>query len=127
MPSTRDDRAPHDAEGPDLSELRTLYEPAEFKTLISRALAQLECLQREFDSHLAAGENVKAAHALHLMAGTASFFCGDERALAALHHAQSALKLSDPAFVPAALPQAQRVIVALARRLAAESASLGSG
>jgi hypothetical protein len=127
MPPIRDDRAPHDAGGPDLSELRTLYEPAEFKTLISRALAQLECLQREFDSHLAAGENVKAAHALHLMAGTASFFCGDALSLAALHHAQSALKSSDPAFVPAALPQARRVIAALARRLAAESASLGSG
>jgi hypothetical protein len=127
MSPTRDDPAPLDAEGPDLSELRTLYGPAEFRTLTSRALAQLECLQREFDSHLAVGENVKAAHALHRMAGTASFFCGDECALAALHHAQSALKSSDPAFVPAALPRVRRVIAALARRLAAELASLDTG
>lgn len=127
MSPTRDDRAPHDAEGRDLSELRMLYRPAEFRMLISRALDQLECLQREFDTCLAAGENVKAAHALHRMAGTASFFCGDECALAALHHAQSALKLSDPAFVPVVLPQARRVIATLARRLAAELASMETG
>ncbi|MEA3120590.1 MAG: hypothetical protein QOH33_127 [Paraburkholderia sp.] len=127
MPSTRNDRTPFHAEGFDLTELRPLYGPAEFRTLISRALAQLECLQREFDSHLAVGENVKAAHVLHLMAGTASFFCGDPCALDALHHAQSALKSSDRAFVPAALPQARRVLGALARRLAAELASLETG
>jgi hypothetical protein len=126
MPPTRDDRALLDAEGPDLSDLRTLYPHAEFRVLISRALAQLESLQCELDSHIATGENVKAAHALHLVAGTASFFCGGEHALAALHRAQCALKSSNPAFVPAALPQARRVIAALAGRLAAELASLGA-
>jgi hypothetical protein len=127
MSPTRDDRATHDPEGPDLSELRTLYGADEFRTLISRALAQLECLQHEFDGHLAVGANVKAAQALHRMAGTASFFCGDECALAALHHAQSALNSTDPTFIPATLPQARRVIAALARSLAAELASLDTG
>jgi hypothetical protein len=127
MSPIRDDRMPHDAAGPNLSELRTLYGPAEFRALIARALAQLECLQREFDMHLAVGEKMKAAHALHRMTGTASFFCGDECALTALHRAQSALKSSDPAFVRAALPQARRVVAALAHRLAAELASHAGG
>ena len=123
MPSNSGEQAQRRAKMFDLSELRTLYEPADLRGLIVRALAQLDGLQRELDAHLAAGAHVDAAHALHRMTGTASFFCGDDGALAALHRAQDALKSSDPALIRAALPQARRVLAALAAALASELAS----
>ena len=126
MPSNLDNRTPCRALLFDLSELRSLYESAELRGLIARALAQLDDLQHELDVHLAAGANVNAVHALHRMAGTASFFCGNDEALNALHCAQSALKSSDPALVRAALPRARKVLAALADALAAELHSPGA-
>jgi hypothetical protein len=54
------------------------------------------------------------------MAGTASFFCGSEEALGALHSAQNALKSSDAVLIRAALRRARDVLAALTEALTAE-------
>jgi hypothetical protein len=122
--SSNRERAPCRAMLFDLSELRTLYETAELRQLIGRALAQFDDLQGAFDAHLAAGANVDAAHTLHQLTGTASFFCGNEDALTALHCARSALNSSDAELLRAAMPRARRVLTALAQALVAELAAL---
>ncbi len=103
----------------DLSELRSLYGPADLHTLIVRALAELDDLRHAFDEHLAAQAYGHAAQALHRMKGTASFFRGAQGAIAALDDAERALKLSDAALLQSVLPRAQSILAALSEAMAA--------
>ncbi|GLU32574.1 hypothetical protein WKR88_17980 [Trinickia caryophylli] len=105
-----------------LAELAALYDARALGSLIARALDQLRRDGTALDAHLAAGAFAEAAHVLHKMKGTVSFFAQDECPLAALHSAEAALRLGDRGALAAALPEARRVFAALEQTLAAHLA-----
>ncbi|PTB17192.1 hypothetical protein C9I57_29400 [Trinickia symbiotica] len=124
MPPNRIDQAPHAAIRFDLSELLPLYERADLRALIVRALAEFDDTKRVFDTHLAAGAYANAASALHRMKGTASFFRGAEEAIAVLHDAERALRFCDANVLPSILPRARSILAALSAALAGALAHL---
>jgi hypothetical protein len=120
MPSRSSERLTHRALPPDLEELRALFCPTDLQALIDKALMQLASWRREFERHLHAGAAIDAAHVLHRMTGTASFFGCDDRALSALRRLESELR--SPACSPtcAILETARSTLDALADALMAE-------
>ncbi len=127
MSSSRSEQGGHAGIRFDLSELAPLYTHADLRRLIVRALAEFDGLRGAFDGHLAAGAYEDAARALHRMKGTASFFRGAEDAIAVLHDAERALRLSDAASLRSLAPRARSILAALSAALAARLADLDGG
>ncbi|PMS37858.1 hypothetical protein B0G57_101488 [Trinickia symbiotica] len=124
MSRRRNEQAGHAAIRFDLCELLPLYERADLRCLIVRALAEFDDTMSDFDAYLAAGAYANAASALHRMKGTASFFRGAEEAIAVLHDAERALKFCDANVLPTILPQARSILAVLSTALSGALADL---
>lgn len=97
----------------ELSELSALYGEQGLRTLLAVALDEFDCQCLAFESAFDAGQWVRAAHALHRLAGTAAFFVHDDRALEPLNLAESALRLADASLIGLAVPAARSMLMAL--------------
>jgi hypothetical protein len=113
---------PHRALPPALEELRALFCPTDLQALMDKALIQLANWRSDFERHLHAGAALDAAHVLHRMTGTASFFGCDERALTALRRLETELRSSACTPNCAILETARGVLNALADALMTERA-----
>ncbi|MGN6667421.1 MAG: hypothetical protein ACTHKH_10725 [Trinickia sp.] len=110
MDDTRDAREPCAF---DLSELSALYGAQGLRTLLGVALDEFDCQRLAFDSALQTGQWMRAAHALHRLAGTVAFFLRDDRTLEPLNRAERALRLTDASLIGLAVPRARSMLAAL--------------